>query len=137
MAEPAHDRVREAGREAAGPWFLSLCGPLVHDGDGHQTATARFLPRPDAPVESQSALALEALHQISCRLAAAVRGARRCVPVRLDEFRGTASSTEPEHLLRARVLRSGPLSTVEATVTVGHTTYRATVCTREIQAGRA
>lgn len=61
-------------RTATG-WFLALCGPLetATDADGHITARADYLQPPDLPAQALEALALEALHQISCRLAALAR----------------------------------------------------------------
>ncbi|MDH6117268.1 hypothetical protein [Kitasatospora sp. GAS204B] len=131
-------------RTATG-WFLALCGPLetATDADGHITARADYLQPPDLPAQALEALALEALHQISCRLAALARGAERCVPARLVEFRavdavdavdvGESGAPAEQGVLRARLLRSGLLSTVAASLVHGSTTYHATVCAQEIR----
>ncbi|MEY9836937.1 hypothetical protein [Streptacidiphilus sp. EB103A] len=116
-------------------WFLGLCGPLALGADGDGTASARYLPPPGCPADAGAALALEALHQIACRLAAAERGVDRCVPARLVEYRPAAADTGAagSGVLRARILRSGRLSTVEASLELGSTTAHATLCTQEVR----
>ncbi|TDU02224.1 hypothetical protein EDD99_0613 [Streptomyces sp. 846.5] len=118
-------------------WFLGLCGPLALGADGDGTASAPYLPPPGCPADAGAALALEALHQIACRLAAAERGVDRCVPARLVEYRPAATAADAgaavAGVLRARVLRSGRLSTVEASLDFGPTTAHATLCTQEVR----
>lgn len=116
-------------------WFLDLCGPLTLDPDGEGTASAPYLPPAGLPAGAEPALALEALHQIACRLAAAVREVDRCVPARLLEYRpadpGTARTGNG--VLRARVLRSGRLSVVETSLAAGSAVSHATVCSQELR----
>ncbi|WP_406454310.1 hypothetical protein OH768_16430 [Streptomyces sp. NBC_01622] len=115
---------------AATGWFLGLCGELEATGD---TARARLvLPEGHAP-EADRLIAVEAMHQIACRLAARARGARRCVPARLDELEITDETLPADAVLEARLVRSGPLSTVSTSLRAhGRTCYAATVRTQEV-----
>ncbi|GAA3225209.1 hypothetical protein GCM10020256_34620 [Streptomyces thermocoprophilus] len=79
-------------------------------------------------------VAVEAMHQIACRLAARARGAARCVPARLDDLRTDPTAPVPAGaMLRARLLRSGRLSTVRTELSVqGRLHSSATVRTQEV-----
>ncbi|MFF9274638.1 hypothetical protein [Streptomyces griseosporeus] len=112
-------------------WFLGLCGPLEVDGDAARAELV--LPTGDL-TGAGPLIAVEAMHQIACRLAARARGANRCVPARLDELEITEETVAPAGaVLRARLLRSGRLSTVRASLSVqGRVHSSATVRTQEV-----
>ncbi|WP_424212999.1 hypothetical protein ACN20G_13425 [Streptomyces sp. BI20] len=131
-------------------WFLSLCGPLTLTDAAAETAapgphraTAELRLPEDPAAHTPAArdlIAVEALHQIACRLSATARGAARCVPAKLAELT-VPDVTEAADTgwsltgarLEAELVRSGRLSTVHTRLTThGRVRYAATVCAQEV-----
>jgi hypothetical protein len=110
--------------------FLGLCGPLAV-ADRHAEADLRVPP--GLAEEAALLVAVECLHQISCRLAAHVAGGRLYRPVKALEIEFTgAVRFGPGQRVGAELLRPGDLATVRAWL--GDPAGRACVGTFQVQA---